>query len=96
MVKIYYDKNGTKQFVVHTNCLDTDAFLLELAEALPKALKNNGSDPAGTTLGILQNAMPIAYKLSGYKAENVYEQRTLVCGQAAADKSEVVGVGGKE
>jgi hypothetical protein len=44
---------------------------------------------------ILKNAMPIAFKLSGYKADEVMEQRTLVCGAISPVACEEVACAGR-
>lgn len=94
MVRIFADTLGTGDFVIQTTCLDADAFISELAEAMDIAIKK--SDDGGVSaLGILKNAMPIAYKLSGYKAESVQEQRTLVCGNISPTACEVVSSAGR-
>ena len=92
MVRIFQDKQSG-EFVVQTTCLDSDAFISDLSEALAGAFKENGD--AVSVLGILSNAMPIAYKLSGYKADNVSEQRTLVCGSASPQSSDLVATAGR-
>ena len=89
MVRIFSDVNGTGDFVVQTTCLDADTFLSEFAEAFDAAVVK-ANDGGITAMGVLRNAMPIAYKLSGYKAENVQEQRTLVCGNISPTSCEVV------
>lgn len=92
MVRIFTDKDGSGEYVIQTTCLDADAFIAELAEALAVAVKVGGDMAA---LGILTNAMPIAYKLSGYKADTVSEQRTLVCGTVSPNACEVVASAGR-
>jgi len=94
MVRIFSDLNGTGDFVVQTTCLDTDTFLSEFAEAFDSAVIK-ANDGGITAMGVLRNAMPIAYKLSGYKAENVQEQRTLVCGNVSPTSCEVVASAGR-
>ena len=94
MVRIFSDKNGSGEFVIQTTASDTDSFIGELAEALHKATA--GADDGGlTAMGILKNAMPIAFKLSGYKADTVSEQRTLVCGAVSPNSCEVVASAGR-
>jgi len=92
MVRIFKDSK-TSDFVVQTTCLDSQSFIAELAETLTLAVAKD--DSGFTALGILNNAMPIAYKLSGYKAENVSEQRTLICGNLSPDACEIVATAGK-
>jgi hypothetical protein len=94
MVRIFSDVNGTGDFVVQTTCLDADTFLSEFAEAFDAAVVK-ANDGGITAMGVLRNAMPIAYKLSGYKAENVQEQRTLVCGNISPTSCEVVASAGR-
>ncbi len=94
MVRIFSDVNGTGDFVVQTTCLDADTFLSEFAEAFDAAVIK-AKDGGITAMGVLRNAMPIAYKLSGYKAENVQEQRTLVCGNISPTSCEVVASAGR-
>lgn len=89
MVRIFHDK-ASGEFVVQTTCIDHDSFISDLSEALTEVVKNHNGDGALATLGVLQNAMPIAFKLSGYKAETVAEQRTLVCGKASPHKSDLL------
>ena len=94
MVRIFSDVNGSGDFVIQTTCLDTDTFLIEFAEAFDAAVVK-ANDGGMTAMGILKNAMPIAYKLSGYKADNVQEQRTLVCGTISPNSCEVVASAGR-
>ena len=84
MVRIYMDASGTGEFVIQTTCLDPDSFMTELAEAMDAAVVKN-NDSGLTALG----------KLSGYKAENVQEQRTLVCGKMSPHSCEVVASAGR-
>lgn len=94
MVRIFSDVNGTGDFVIQTTAIDADTFITELAEAMDIALKKS-NDGGLSALGILKNAMPIAYKLSGYKAETVQEQRTLVCGNISPTSCEVISSAGR-
>jgi len=94
MVRIFSDVNGSGDFVIQTTCLDADSFLTEFAEAFDAAVVK-ANDGGMTAMGILKNAMPIAYKLSGYKADNVQEQRTLVCGTISPNSCEVVASAGR-
>ena len=95
MVRIFCDKTGSGEFVIQTTCLDCDTFTNELAEALAAALASAGEGADLAALGILKNAMPIAFKLSGYKAETVAEQRTLVCGIVSPANCEVMASAGR-
>jgi hypothetical protein len=94
MVRIFSDTQGTGDFVIQTTAVDVDTFISELAEAMDAAV-TKANDNGISALGILKNAMPIAYKLSGYKAETVQEQRTLVCGNISPNSCEVVSSAGR-
>jgi hypothetical protein len=94
MIRIYSDLKGSGEFVVQTTCLDTDSFISELAEAMDTAIRKS-DDNGISALGILKNAMPIAFKLSGYKADTVQEQRTLVCGTVSPNSCEVIASAGR-
>lgn len=92
-VRIFKDKS-TGEFAVQTNCLTTTAFVTELSEALASAMsKDNMSDMVA--FGVLKSAMPIAFKLSGYKADEVSEQRTLHCGFISPHSSDCVAASGE-
>ena len=100
MVRIFSDKNGSGEFVIQTTALDIESFIAELAEAMHTAVTQGTTeqivnDGGMTAMGILKNAMPIAFKLSGYKAEGVSEQRTLVCGTVSPTSCEVVASAGR-
>ena len=94
MVRIFVDAKGSGDVVVQTTAIDVDQFIGELAEAMTAAVVK-ADDEGLTTLGILKVAMPIAYKLSGYKAETVQEQRTLVCGNVSPTHCEVLSSAGR-
>lgn len=94
MVRIFSDINGSGEFVIQTTAIDTETFIAELSEALAKATSKVDDDGL-TCMGILKNAMPIAFKLSGYKADTVSEQRTLVCGIVSPNSCEVVASAGR-
>lgn len=95
MVRIFQDKQSG-EYVVQTTCLEADAFISDLSEALSEVVRKQANgEGALAALGILTNAMPIAFKLSGYKADNVSEQRTLICGAALPASSDVVATAGR-
>lgn len=94
MVRIFSDSKGSGEFVVQTTATDTETFISELAEALSKAT-SGANDDGLMCMGILKNAMPIAFKLSGYKADSVSEQRTLVCGAIGPASCEVIASAGR-
>ena len=94
MVNIFTDSKGTGEFVIQTTAIDTDSFILELSEAMTKVVSES-SDGGLTCFGIMKNAMPIEFKLSGYKADSVSEQRTLVCGNISPSSCEVISSAGR-
>lgn len=89
MIRIFGDSKGN--FAVQTTALDTDSFIADLSEALASMQETGGE----AMMGVLTQAMPIAFKLSGYKAETVQEQRTLFCGSLSPHDSQVVATAGK-
>jgi hypothetical protein len=98
MVRIFADASG--EFVVQTTALDVDSFISELAEALHAVMTQGdvatiSADGGLTAMGVLKNAMPIAYKLSGYKADTVVESRTLVCGTVSPNNCKVLASAGR-
>lgn len=95
MVRIFSDRNGSGEYVIQTTATDTETYISELAEAMHKAASGAGDDGGLAMMGIMKNAMPIAFKLSGYKAETVSEQRTLVCGAISPNSCEVVSSAGR-
>jgi len=94
MVRIFVDKKGSGDIVVQTTALDTDQYLSELAEAMHHAVMQ-ANDDGFTALQIMKVAMPIAFKLSGYKADLVAEQRTLVCGYVSPENCDVLTTTGR-
>lgn len=93
MVRILIDQDANN-VVVQTTALDHAAFVLELGEAIAQISHEARGDSRFADedsmsilmMDVLKNAMPIAFKLAGYKAENVHEQRTLVCGHVSPIK----------
>lgn len=93
MIRLFKDsKRGG--YMVQTTCLTADDFIADLADAIA-SLSNNSALDAVDLLGVLSQAMPIAFKLSGYKADAVSEQRTLICGYITPSDSTLVAAVGK-
>jgi hypothetical protein len=92
-VRIFKDKT-TGDYAVQTTCLNAEVYVMELSEALNDALRHE-NDGAVAAYGILKNAMPIAFKLTGYKADEVSEQRTLLCGNVSPADSDMVSSAGR-
>jgi len=100
MVRIFSDAGGSGEYVIQTTATDVNSFISELAEALHHAVTQGtveeiSNDNGLKAMGILSNAMPIAFKLAGYKADTVSEQRTLVCGTVSPTSCEVVASAGR-
>lgn len=66
--------------VVTSDAADLRAFISELADAILDAVTKLEGDEEFTVNGILANAIPIAFKLNGYKADTVHEIKTLTSG----------------
>lgn len=93
-VKIYEDQKSGET-IVWTSCLTAGDFLVDLSAAMAEATKAAG-DTDIRIHSVLSRAMPIAFKLSGYKADDVNEARTLTCGIVSPDGCTVIGRGGRE
>jgi hypothetical protein len=92
MVKIFEDEK-TGEIVVWTSCLSVEEFLTDLAPAMAGL---NGGDRELRLNLTLRKALPIAFKLAGYKADEVNEQRTLYCGVVSPEHCTVISKGGRE
>ena len=92
-VKIFEDQK-TGEVVIQTTCLTVEDYLFDLAEAL-HAVSSIEGDGALRVQQTLQRAMPVAFKLAGYKADEVREQRTLVCGNVSPEHCRMLADGGK-
>lgn len=95
MVRIFFDKHGSGEYVIETTAIDVDTFISELSEALSTVSNSFGDDGGLAMMGVLKNAMPIAFKLAGYKADTVSEQRTLLCGVLSPSACEVIASAGR-
>jgi hypothetical protein len=84
VIEVFTNADRT-EFLVHTTCTTPEDFLVELATVLTKLPKDEG-----IFLGVIQNAMKVAYKLSGYKAEEVRESRSLTCGHVMPGQKNVL------
>lgn len=84
MVKIYKNmgKGGNGEFVIETDSANVDDFRNSLALAIQKVILELDGDLEFTLSGIFASAFPIAFKLAGYKAEDVHESKVLVCGHS--------------
>lgn len=82
--------SGSREIVVQTNAQSLDVFIAGLSDALDAALKAEPEHAAQTIAGTLKNAFPVAFAISGYKAEKVSESKLLTCGFASPDASELV------
>lgn len=91
MVRIF--KDGKDSFMVQTTCLDVADFTAQLAESMG-SVGGDEVERAIALKGILDCAMPIAFKLAGYKADSVTEQRTMVCGFVSPSESKLLASSG--
>ena len=89
MVRIYEDPK-TSEVVVWTTATTVDAFMHELAAALATI---NTKDRDIAISETLKHAFPLAFKLAGYKADDVYEERTLYHGTVSPAYCKVLGQG---
>lgn len=81
---------GSREIVVQTNAQSLDVFISGLADALDAAVQAEPELAAQTISATLKNAFPVAFAISGYKAEKVSESKLLTCGFASPDASELV------
>lgn len=75
---------------VLTTSHEVDEFVSGLASACAAYLKDNHGDSEHALRWILRNAMPIAFKLSGYKADQVVERHVLMCGTGEPSSDDIV------
>lgn len=92
MVRIYEDPKGG-EVVVWTSCLTLETFMADLAIALA-GMKSKDDEVALSEA--LRHAFPVAFKLAGYKADDVQEQRTLYHGTISPAHCKVLSEGGRE
>jgi hypothetical protein len=93
MVRIF--KDGKPNYMVQTTCLDADSFVSDLSEAMAQLMNGSQDDNAIAIMQVLGHAMPIMFRLSGYKSDTVTEQRTLVSGFISPSESSVIATAGK-
>lgn len=82
MLKIYTCSSNAELGIM-TDTSDLTSFTSQLADAIALLVRNDeqfSSEPDFVLRWVLENAFPIAFKLSGYKAESVREKRILCCG----------------
>ena len=92
MIRIFRDRKNDSNFVVHSTCIDSESFMAEFAEALSKLAKEQ-EDYA--VLATIKTSFPILLKLSGYKADEVREERSLVCGNVSPENCDVISSAGR-
>lgn len=102
MVRIFFSNNPGSDYVIWTDVGDNmDVFIGQLAIAVADAIKNLPVDdelPSRTAVfleSVLARALPIAFKIAGYKAEAVGEYRVLINGPAGWSDSRLAGQGGR-
>lgn len=80
--------------VIVTDCLQVDDFALEFSEALLQALHVEGMrNVAGVAM---VRAMRVAFKVAGYKQEDVTEKRVLSCGPPSYSDSSLMASSEKD
>jgi len=97
-VRIYRDPS-TSELAVWTSDLALADFIDNLSTAIAGLSLPLGDTNVHDDVLIskaLEQAFPIAFKLSGYKAEQVKEQRTLYCGDISPSNCEVLSRGGRD
>jgi len=88
--------SGANEIVVQTNAQSLDVFIIGLANALHDALLKDAASSAdrdnseSIIASTLKNAFPVAFAISGYKADKVSESKLLTCGFASPDASELL------
>jgi hypothetical protein len=86
MINIYKDrsKGGNGEMIIETDCLKVEQLISELASAMVTLASSEAfrDDLDFTFAAILNNAFPLAFKIAGYKAETVREQRVLIAGSS--------------
>jgi hypothetical protein len=87
-----FEDTKTSEIVIQTTCLDMRSFVTSLADAISTIVLNT-PDVAVTMEQIMLRSMPIAFKLSGYKADEVREERTLVCGNVSPENCKIIAHG---
>jgi hypothetical protein len=92
MIRIFKDKHNEANYVVQSTCIDSDAFIAELSESLVQLTKTN-DDYA--IFSVMKVAVPILFKLSGYKADEVREERMMLCGNVAPENCDVIASSGR-
>lgn len=92
MIRIFKNtsKGGNGEIVIVTDAADVDAFRMQLTEVIPMALTAIPEDEEFTLGGILEKAFLIAFKLAGYKAELVHEQKLLTCGYSGPNECDLL------
>lgn len=92
MVKLYKNRQsgGNGEIVVVTDAKDLRDFIPELAKATLQAIKQLEGDEEFTLNAIFSNAFDVAFKLQGYKAERVVEQKLLTCGYSSPNVCDII------
>jgi len=83
------------EVVVQTNCTTLDAFITELADVLENcndAERAGFDEPRHFYRSVLKNAFPVAFAISGYKADRVTEAKLLTCGAMSPDGLQLLSV----
>ncbi len=83
--------SGKEEIVVQTNAQSLDLFIIGLADATSEALKDLSDTQRREKITmIFKNSFPLAFAISGYKAEKVTESRMLICGAVTPETSKLL------
>lgn len=78
---------------VLTTAHEIDLFVAGLASASAKYIASYAGDASRIERDlhwILKNALPLAFRLAGYKADQVVERHVLMCGSSAPSADDIV------
>ena len=92
MIQIYKNrsKGGNGEVVVVTDAPDLDTFVQTLAQCVFTVIEDQKGDEQFAIEGLLRNSFQIAFKLSGYKAERVHEQKILQAGYSSPNDCDLI------
>lgn len=75
---------------VLTTAHDLDTFISGLASACAQFVQGGGVDKEHELLWIFKNSFPVAFKLAGYKADQVIERHVFMCGSNAPAADDII------
>lgn len=92
MTRIYKNmgKGGNGEVVITTTASDLRQLESEIGSAALEALKKNEGDEQFFLDSFFPNLFQLAFKVAGYKADGVREERFLVSGHSSPDESKLL------